>query len=73
MSDLAKIHSNFAVRTTLDVEGVKFYNVQDDPISIHGVFYKGHSSTMTTASCAGFDVYIGKKRCTSTPLFLPQI
>lgn len=110
MSDLAKIDSNFAVKTSLDVEGVKFYNVQDDPISIHGVFYEngkfrrmpeavaktvsngvhklharaaggrvrfttnspyvaikvtmnyeGHSSTMTLASCAGFDLYVGKK------------
>ncbi len=110
MSDLSKIDSNFAVKTTLDVEGIKFYNILEEPFSIHGIFhengvyrrmpeavaktvsngvyklhsraaggrvrfttnspyvairtamnYEGHSPTMTKVSCAGFDLYVGKK------------
>ena len=40
MHDITKIDSNFAVETSLDIEGIKFYNIQDAPISLHGVFFE---------------------------------
>ena len=36
--NVAQIDRNFAVQTSLDLDDVKFYNIQDEPITVYGVF-----------------------------------
>lgn len=38
MSNISKIDKNFAVETKLEREGVKFYNIDEAPFKIYGVF-----------------------------------
>jgi len=38
MSDISKIDSNFAVVTKIEKEDIKFYNIDDEPFKIYGVF-----------------------------------
>lgn len=40
MSDISKIDSNFAVKTNLNIENIIFYDIQNDPFSIYGVFFE---------------------------------
>ena len=40
MSNISQIDRNFAVQTSLNIEDIRFYNIQDAPFSIHGVFYE---------------------------------
>ncbi len=36
--NIAKIDRNFAVQTSLNIENIKFYNIEEAPFSVHGVF-----------------------------------
>ena len=36
--NVAQIDRNFAVQTSLDIEGIKFYNIEEEPFSVYGVF-----------------------------------
>lgn len=38
MSDISKIDSNFAVKTKIDKEDIKFYNIDESPFKVYGVF-----------------------------------
>ena len=38
--DITKIDSNFAVETSLNIENIKFYNIQEAPFSLYGIFYE---------------------------------
>lgn len=38
MFDISKIDSNFAIETKLDKEDIKFYNVEESPFKVYGVF-----------------------------------
>lgn len=40
MSDISKIDRNFAVETSLNIPGIRFYDVKEAPFSIYGVFYE---------------------------------
>lgn len=40
MSDISKIDSNFAVKTNLNIENIKFYDIQNEPFSVYGVFFE---------------------------------
>ena len=40
MNKLEKIDKNFAVKTEIDKEGIKFYNCLEKPFEINGVFYE---------------------------------
>lgn len=40
MNHIAQIDRNFAVPTSLNLNNVRFYDVQDQPFSIYGVFYE---------------------------------
>ena len=39
MKDISEIDSNFRVGSTIEKEGIKFYNAQSDPFSLHGLMY----------------------------------
>lgn len=41
MADVSKIDRNFAVETSLKIDNIQFYNVQDQPFTIYGVNYEG--------------------------------
>ena len=38
--NVAQIDRNFAVQTSLDLDDVKFYNIQDEPFTVYGVFWE---------------------------------
>ena len=38
MSDISKIDKNFAVKTNIDKDGIKFYNADESPFKVYGVF-----------------------------------
>ena len=38
MTDISTIDSNFKVKTALDREGLRFYNIEESPFRIYGVF-----------------------------------
>lgn len=38
--DITKIDSNFAVETSLNIENIKFYNIQEAPFSLYGIYYE---------------------------------
>lgn len=40
MSDIPKIDRNFHVESNLNLADVKFYDIQDEPFSLYGVFYE---------------------------------
>ena len=40
MSDISKIDRNFHVETSLDLPDVKFYDIQEEPFRVYGVFYE---------------------------------
>lgn len=40
MGNVSQIDRNFAVQTTLDLDNVKFYDIQNEPFTLYGVFYK---------------------------------
>lgn len=40
MSDISAIDSNFVVKTNIQEENIRFYDVLQPPFSIHGVFYE---------------------------------
>ena len=40
MNDISSIDSNFKVETKLNINGLKFYNIKQEPFGIYGVFYE---------------------------------
>lgn len=36
--DITTVDKNFAVPTKIDIEGLKFYNIDNEPFSLHGIF-----------------------------------
>ena len=40
MKNISEIDKNFKVETKLDIPDVKFYDVKNEPFSVHGVFYE---------------------------------
>lgn len=40
MSNISSIDRNFAVQTSLNIDHIKFYNIQEKPFSVYGVFYE---------------------------------
>lgn len=40
MCNISQIDRNFAVQTTLHLDNVKFYDIQDEPFSLYGVFFE---------------------------------
>lgn len=40
MSSISNIDRNFAIQTSLKVDNIKFYSIQDEPFSLYGVFYE---------------------------------
>ena len=36
--DITTVDKNFVVPTKIDIEGLKFYNIDNEPFSIYGVF-----------------------------------
>ena len=38
MSDISKIDRNFLVKTNIEKEGIKFYNADDAPFKLYGIF-----------------------------------
>lgn len=40
MSDISKIDQNFAIQTCLAAGNMKFYDIQEEPFSLYGVFYE---------------------------------
>lgn len=40
MGNISQIDRNFYVQTTLNIDNVKFYNVQDEPFCLYGVFFE---------------------------------
>lgn len=38
MSDISKIDRNFAIKTNIEKEDIKFYNADEEPFKVHGVF-----------------------------------
>jgi len=38
MADISKIDKNFEVKTSIGKENIKFYNVDEKPFSLHGIF-----------------------------------
>ena len=41
MKNAEKIDKNFSVKNSLNRKGIKFYDCEKDPFSIHGVFKEG--------------------------------
>ena len=39
--DVVKIDKNFAINTTIDLEGLVFFDAQELPFKIYGVIYEG--------------------------------
>lgn len=52
MSDISKIDKNFAIETKIEKEGIKFYDPEKSPFSIHGVFREGESLVRLPESVA---------------------
>lgn len=43
MSDITKADSNFVVKTSLNIDGLRFYDIKDAPFSVFGlIFENGH-------------------------------
>lgn len=40
MSNISQIDSNFVVQTTLNIDNIKFYDIQDEPFSLYGVHFE---------------------------------
>ena len=40
MCTISKIDSNFAIQTELELDHVKFYDIQQEPFTIYGVFHE---------------------------------
>ena len=40
MFNISKIDSNFAIQTELELDHVKFYDIQQEPFTIYGVFHE---------------------------------
>lgn len=40
MADISKIDRNFAVETSLNIDHIQFYDIQEEPFSLYGVFYE---------------------------------
>ncbi len=38
MADISKIDKNFVVKTSVEKDDIVFYNIEEEPFSIHGVF-----------------------------------
>lgn len=38
--NISKIDRNFAVQTSLNIDHIKFYNIQEEPFSVYGVFFE---------------------------------
>ena len=38
--NIAQIDRNFAIQTSLNIDHIRFYNVQDEPFSVYGVFFE---------------------------------
>lgn len=41
MSDISKVDKNFIVDTTIDKEDIRYYNIEEPPFKIYGVFREG--------------------------------
>ncbi len=42
MSDISKVDKNFLVDTTIDKKDVKYYNIEEGPFKIYGVYREGN-------------------------------
>ena len=40
MKDISQIDRNFAVETSLNIPNIRFYNIQEQPFSVYGIFYE---------------------------------
>lgn len=40
MFQISKIDRNFAVETSLNIDNIKFYDIQEEPFSLYGVFFE---------------------------------
>ncbi len=40
MSRISKIDRNLAVQTSLNIDNIKFYDIQEEPFSLYGVFFE---------------------------------
>lgn len=38
--NISQIDRNFAVQTSLNIDNIKFYNIQEEPFSVYGVFFE---------------------------------
>lgn len=43
MYDISKIDRNFSIQTSLNIDNIKFYDIQEEPFSVYGVFFEGGS------------------------------
>ena len=66
--NVSQIDRNFVVQTSLDIENIKFYNIEEKPFSnspyvaIHAKMPGiGKMSQFALSGSAGFDLYVGKK------------
>lgn len=41
MNDITKADKNFVVKTTIEKDDIKFYDIEEKPFSIHGIFREG--------------------------------
>ncbi len=41
MSDISKIDKNFVIKTSIEKEGIKFYDCDNAPFLVHGIFREG--------------------------------
>lgn len=40
MSNISQIDRNFAVKTSLDIDGIRFYDIEEEVFSLHGVTFE---------------------------------
>lgn len=52
MSDISKIDKNFAIETRIEQEGIKFYDPEEAPFTMHGIFREGEAFTRLPISIA---------------------
>lgn len=52
MSDISKIDKNFIVDTKIDKDDIKFYNVNEEPFKVYGVYHTGERFVRMPAEVA---------------------
>ena len=40
MSNISQIDRNFAVETSLDIDGIRFYDIEEEVFSLYGVTFE---------------------------------